>query len=775
MVEGKRLSRSACCTPLGSGRSYDALSRPLTRREGVSGTKQDTLTTWTWGSSASAHEIGQLNAVQSVADATDTESYAYDSAGRLATRTIANTVDGGSYVYNYGYNSAGLLDTLTYPTSTSSYRLKLQYSYANGALSKIADAQNASTVFWQANSVTARGAIQKETLGNGVITQRSFDAVTGWLAALTSGPSSNTAGLQNESYLYDLIGNLTQRQQNLIGATENFYYDSLYRLDYSTRKVGTGTAATNLDLTYDLMGNITARTDVASNAAWTYSGTHKHQVLQAGSPAFTYTYDANGNAISRNGYAISWSSYNYPTQLATGSETVNLSYGPNRERWRISLTGSSGTETTYVYGNLLEKVVSSAGSDYRHYIYAGNNPVAILSRTSAGANNTRYVLEDHLNSVASIQNSSGTNVVSESYSAYGARRDPTSWSGSASAADLAASAAITRFGYTWQVALGSMGLNHLNGRVEDAYTGRFLSPDPYINEPGITQNYNRYSYVYNNPLSFSDPNGFWACDLLMGYTMAGVTGSGIFGGNNIEQAANGGGLDSHYDYSNMTAQAQRFLQPLGIGSTTPLLGGVALQLGSYERWGNSVLPYSLADTLCNNDSGCRLFDETGTSIQAYYSSLASMMPAVPDWGGMLERAGIAVGGAGVAASVAEPSAGARTLGSNWKVYPSGWNGNQYVSTLKLAKVARFVGQGTFAIGTTLDVASAMAGEKSWLHVGANAVVGGVATYSGTPGMIVGGAYFVADSFYPGGVAGLLTDYGNLATRMQLLDPLWNKD
>jgi RHS repeat-associated protein len=56
--------------------------------------------------------------------------------------------------------------------------------------------------------------------------------------------------------------------------------------------------------------------------------------------------------------------------------------------------------------------------------------------------------------------------------------------------------------------LGDMGLIHMNGRVQDAVTGRFLSPDPTIPDPGFTQSFNRYSYVNNNPLSFTDPSGF---------------------------------------------------------------------------------------------------------------------------------------------------------------------------------------------------------------------------------------------------------------------------
>jgi RHS repeat-associated protein len=68
--------------------------------------------------------------------------------------------------------------------------------------------------------------------------------------------------------------------------------------------------------------------------------------------------------------------------------------------------------------------------------------------------------------------------------------------------------------------LGNMGLVHMNGRVEDAVTGRFLSADPYVSEPNNTQNFNRYGYVYNNPLSYIDPSGF--CTAVT-YTKTGTT------------------------------------------------------------------------------------------------------------------------------------------------------------------------------------------------------------------------------------------------------------
>jgi Bacterial EndoU nuclease len=51
---------------------------------------------------------------------------------------------------------------------------------------------------------------------------------------------------------------------------------------------------------------------------------------------------------------------------------------------------------------------------------------------------------------------------------------------------------------------------HLNGRVYDPLIGKFLSGDPMIGQPENGQNYNRYSYVLNNPMNMTDPTGYQA-------------------------------------------------------------------------------------------------------------------------------------------------------------------------------------------------------------------------------------------------------------------------
>ncbi|MDZ4260958.1 MAG: RHS repeat-associated core domain-containing protein [Pseudomonadota bacterium] len=66
----------------------------------------------------------------------------------------------------------------------------------------------------------------------------------------------------------------------------------------------------------------------------------------------------------------------------------------------------------------------------------------------------------------------------------------------------------TAKGFTDHEHLDSVGLIHMNGRVYDPELGRFMSADPFVQAPYNSQSYNRYSYVFNSPLSFTDPSGY---------------------------------------------------------------------------------------------------------------------------------------------------------------------------------------------------------------------------------------------------------------------------
>ena len=51
----------------------------------------------------------------------------------------------------------------------------------------------------------------------------------------------------------------------------------------------------------------------------------------------------------------------------------------------------------------------------------------------------------------------------------------------------------------------------MNGRVYSPKLGRMLSPDPVTQAPENGQNYDRYTYAFNNPLKYTDPSGYTNC------------------------------------------------------------------------------------------------------------------------------------------------------------------------------------------------------------------------------------------------------------------------
>ncbi len=70
--------------------------------------------------------------------------------------------------------------------------------------------------------------------------------------------------------------------------------------------------------------------------------------------------------------------------------------------------------------------------------------------------------------------------------------------------------AITPRGFTGHEHVDHAEVIHMNGRIYDPQTGRFMQADPIVQAPEHCQSPNRYSYVFNNPLSYTDPTGYEA-------------------------------------------------------------------------------------------------------------------------------------------------------------------------------------------------------------------------------------------------------------------------
>ena len=130
-----------------------------------------------------------------------------------------------------------------------------------------------------------------------------------------------------------------------------------------------------------------------------------------------------------------------------------------------------------------------------------------------------YLLQDHLKSSSSFVNQSGATLANNYYYPYGGNRG-------------GAFSNLTTKRFTSQYHESSLPggeeLSYYNARWYDPKLGGFLSADTIIPDPTAPQNYNRYSYVLNNPLKYTDPTGHivWvtaAIGAAIGGTVTGAT------------------------------------------------------------------------------------------------------------------------------------------------------------------------------------------------------------------------------------------------------------
>jgi len=70
----------------------------------------------------------------------------------------------------------------------------------------------------------------------------------------------------------------------------------------------------------------------------------------------------------------------------------------------------------------------------------------------------------------------------------------------------------TEYNFTGQRLDGSTDLLYYGARYYDPALRRWVQPDTLVPEPGNPQDLNRYTYVRNNPLKYTDPTGYIAED-----------------------------------------------------------------------------------------------------------------------------------------------------------------------------------------------------------------------------------------------------------------------
>ena len=449
------------------------------------------------------------------------KTYYYDSAyGRLYR--VDERIDGTTYTTQNYFDSLHRVSSVLYPGSSSRLRVENVYNDL-GFNVKLRNYNNRNEEYYSLVAMDAKGNVIEEVTGDGVRTTRFYNEITnqiqsikGWLLTDYIAPS-----IQELEFEFDDFGNLTSRVDHIQNISETITYDDMNRIDVSRTDYGDGKLET-INVNYDALGNITFKTGVGT---YTYGAgsAGPHAVTSISSPKNkTYSYDANGNMTSGDGRTIRYTAFDKPYYInKSGGTLTELSYGPNRSRYKRKDT-KGGKVTTYHYagGGAFEKVTKPNGHIEERVFIGG---VAIRTRTIAGSSRTnkmRYLHHDHLGSLTVITDSAGKIEKEFSFDAWGKRRAP-----NLSDKDLAFTleelgSESTNIGFTGHEQMDGVGLIHMNGRVYDAELGRFLSADPHIQEPYNTQSLNRYSYVLNNPLSYTDPSGFFFKSILKKFVKA---------------------------------------------------------------------------------------------------------------------------------------------------------------------------------------------------------------------------------------------------------------
>ncbi|MEO0511192.1 MAG: RHS repeat-associated core domain-containing protein, partial [Verrucomicrobiota bacterium] len=527
-------------------KAYDDLGRITEEYYGwVTDTNYQTKHEFYYDGSGEFQQIGKLH-LEKTLDSAQTEafrrSHYYDDLGR-AFLTLTKT--GGRWFYQQtDYDSYSRPVRLTHywrpPEIADAHnpandKYLAWYSYSQETLydsrSFVTTVQDANGQTWfSMPDYNEHGQLESYIAGGTITTETDYDDATHLVERIHT--KTGGTGLLEQTFAFDSLGNFTERKKKTGTGNwleEDFTYDNLNRA--LTAVVAGGETLT---MTYDDFGNIQTRNSsntvdglghVAGN--YTYFA-DTNRVNLAGNRDFDY--DDNGSIIEidtgGNKGVITWTAFNKPLALATNDQKRSLfSYDSansrvlqTRQEWDSGQgTWLDKTRKTYI-GALFEQEQSwdLSGTDWeiastRIYISTPAGVIGSWVDDESQINPTLTVFHrDHLGSVVAHSDlaASPAEITREfSFDAWGLRRDATDWTGAytASSTDLSA----TDRGYTGHEMLDELGLVHMNGRIYDSLLGRMLSADPHIQSPTNLQNYNRYSYVLNNPLSMTDPSGFF--------------------------------------------------------------------------------------------------------------------------------------------------------------------------------------------------------------------------------------------------------------------------
>src|SRR5688500_5409273 len=171
---------------------------------------------------------------------------------------------------------------------------------------------------------------------------------------------------------------------------------------------------------------------------------------------------------------------------------------------RVQAT-ENGTLTKFIGGHY-----EVTGGQVTKYYFAGASRIAMRKYTVPSSMSVEYLLGDHLGSTSITTDNSGAKVSEMRYKPWGEVRY--SWTAATSTTPNYSLADYTFTGqYSYMDDPSTSGVTEgfdlmfYNARWYDPGLGRFAQADSIV--PARVQGYDRYAYVNNNPVKYTDPTG----------------------------------------------------------------------------------------------------------------------------------------------------------------------------------------------------------------------------------------------------------------------------
>lgn len=454
--------------------------------------------------------------------------YTYDSRDRMLSETY--TMDGTAYPVGYTYDNAGNVLTMTYPSSpaTTAY---YQYDAFNRACA-VAGASFSGcnpTTYFAKLTYYKDDRLDTITYGNTFTTIVTYNA-NAWPYTIETKKDA-TSLLKLTYSAYDTLGDPTTIQATGMASptptTEYYVYDPLGRL---TTTSASGSWSWYNTFGYDALGDRTSMIDGGLQDPYVYYTYDSYsrlcrvgttsEPLNCNAAGDKYYVNSNGETNQRIVGGTTWNfGWGSEGRLASISKTgYSAAYTYDGAGRRVDSAFGDGTETYYVFSGLspiFEKTVLPGGLTVTtRYIFANGMRLASLSSASPL---TYYYHYDHLGNVRLVSDST-----QQTSTVYGLAYRP--FGGEICVLNCGSPPALS-YRYTGEYREGDPAngpnLYYLGSRWYDPIVGRFLSPDDRLGRLSTPQDQNRYAYVMNNPMAYTDPTGHFFWFIIAAFLIAG--------------------------------------------------------------------------------------------------------------------------------------------------------------------------------------------------------------------------------------------------------------